>query len=164
MNDHEEQHPNNPPEELPQTPPPAASADAAPQLPVPGSEPVELHNGHPGTDGAAAESADWHAEAGRKGAQRVHELIRHGRLYEEEHGLKGGRQRLRQLIEEGKLYEQDHGLNATGRKRSRGPRMGSERLLQTLVECLARIAKPAYRRKLTRMLQDLQERLSMEDR
>src|SRR5690348_2723919 len=49
----------------------------------------------------------WHAQAGRKGARRVHQLIEHGRLYEQEHGLKRGRQRLRQLIQLGKLYEQE---------------------------------------------------------
>src|SRR5438105_1857974 len=56
---------------------------------------------HPeGVNGAAARR--WHAEAGRKGAHRVHQLIQEGRLYEQEHGLKRGRQRLRQLIELGK--------------------------------------------------------------
>src|SRR5262249_55063557 len=51
------------------------------------------------------EASNQHAEAGRKGAQRLHQLIQLGRLYEQEHGLKRGRQRLRQLIQEGKLYE-----------------------------------------------------------
>ena len=48
-----------------------------------------------------------HAEAGRKGARCIHQLIQQGKLYEREHNLKPGRQRLRQLIEEGKLYEQE---------------------------------------------------------
>src|SRR5271156_1644557 len=54
------------------------------------------------------EDATWHAEAGRKGAQRIHQLIEEGRLYEKEHGLKRGRQRLRQLIELGEGYEHEH--------------------------------------------------------
>ena len=55
----------------------------------------------------------------RQGAQRLHHLIRLGKLYEQEHGLKRGRQRLRQLAEEGRLYEQEHGL-APKRIRKRG--------------------------------------------
>src|SRR5260370_13525338 len=51
------------------------------------------------------ETHNQHAEAGRKGAHRIHELIRQGRLYEREHGLKPGRQRLRHLIQEAKLYQ-----------------------------------------------------------
>src|SRR5205085_4246998 len=54
-------------------------------------------------DEPAPEAGDWHAEAGRKGARRVHQLIQEGKLYEQEHGLTSGRQRLRQLIELGKL-------------------------------------------------------------
>jgi hypothetical protein len=88
--------------------------------------------------------ANPYAEAGRKGARRVHELIRRGRLYEEEHGLKGGRQRLRQLLEEGKLYEQEHGLSPQRRK-ARGPRVSSEQLLRRLLEVVLRLAKPRYR-------------------
>src|SRR4051794_33773132 len=57
---------------------------------------------HNGTE--AHGEPTWHADAGRKGAQRIHQLIQQGRQYEQEHGLKRGRQRLRQLIEEGKLY------------------------------------------------------------
>src|SRR5438105_279356 len=55
-------------------------------------------------------TADWHAEAGRKGAHRIEQLIEEGKLYEKEHGLKRGRQRIRQLIELGKRYEQEHDL------------------------------------------------------
>src|SRR5947209_15668842 len=55
-------------------------------------------------------AAHWHANAGRKGALRIHQLIQEGRLYEQEHGLKSGRQRLRQLIELGKRYEDEHGV------------------------------------------------------
>src|SRR5919109_879948 len=69
-------------------------------------------------NGTQAEAGGWRVEAGRKGAQRIHQLIEHGKLYEQEHGLKSGRQRLRQLIEEGKLYEQEHGL-APQRRRAR---------------------------------------------
>src|SRR5205085_1980988 len=79
---------------------PPAGAEATAQAPPAGA------NGH----GEPAGPADWHAEAGRKGARRVHQLIQRGLLYEQEHGLKRGRQRLRQLIELGKLYEQEHGL------------------------------------------------------
>src|SRR5687768_6122726 len=37
------------------------------------------------------ESEKWHAEAGRKGAHRLHQLMKLGLLYEKEHGLKRGR-------------------------------------------------------------------------
>src|SRR5947209_6688165 len=92
----------------------------------------------------------WHADAGRKGAQRVHQLIQEGKLYEQEHGLKSGRQRLRQLIELGKLYEKEHGLRPEpekkrGERLSRGER---EELLATFLQCLLRIAKPSFRAEL----------------
>src|SRR5262249_26422007 len=61
-----------------------------------------------------AKGSNRYAEAGCMGAQRVHQLIREGRLYEREHGLKPGRQRLRQLIQQGKLYEREHDLNRAG--------------------------------------------------
>src|SRR6478752_3876820 len=67
----------------------------------------------------------WRAEAGRKGAKRVHQLIQAGKLYEAEHGLKSGRQRLRQLIELGKLYEAEHGQRPDG-KRRRGTRLSRQ--------------------------------------
>src|SRR5205823_10051010 len=84
-----------------------------------------------------------HAEAGRKGAHRVHDLIRLGRLYEQEHGLKRGRLRLRQLIEEGKLYEQEHGL-----RRVRQARPRKEQVLRTFLKSLLYMVKPAYRAEL----------------
>src|SRR5437016_5868172 len=74
------------------------------------------------TPAAAAESHGWHADAGRKGARRIHQLIQEGKLYEQEHGLKSGRQRLRQLIELGKLYEREHGLEP-GLPKKRGQRL-----------------------------------------
>ena len=80
----------------------------------PANEPVQ-------TSTPFEESSNHHAEAGRKGAQRIHQLIEQGRQYEREHGLKPGRQRLRQLIEEGKLYEKEHGLKSES-KRARGAR------------------------------------------
>src|SRR3954452_7460637 len=67
----------------------------------------------------------WRAEAGRKGAKRVHQLIQAGKLYEQEHGLKSGRQRLRQLIELGKLYEAERGTPPNG-KRRRAPRLSRQ--------------------------------------
>jgi hypothetical protein len=96
-------------------------------------------------------AANHHAEAGRRGAHRVHQLIRLGRLYEQEHGLKRGRQRLRQLIEEGKLYEQEHGL----RGRPRPPRVGREQALREFLRALQRIVKPAYRAELATLVEQL---------
>jgi hypothetical protein len=107
--------------------------------------------------GLAEQSVNQHAEAGRKGARRIHELIQQGRLYEREHGLKPGRQRLRQLIQEGKLYEQEHGLRGgskTARERRR-PRISSEQLLKTLFQSLLRLAKPAYRSRILDLIHDL---------
>ena len=102
---------------------------------------------------------DWHAEAGRKGARRVHELIQRGRLYEQEHGLKSGRQRLRQLAELGKVYEQEHGLRPVGKKKRAGRLSRGEReeLLSTLLQCLLRIAKPSLRAGLTQLIAALDE-------
>jgi hypothetical protein len=93
-----------------------------------------------------------HAVAGRKGAERIHQLIQRGRLYEDEHGLKRGRQRLRQLIEEGKLYEKEHGLS-NGRKRR--ARVSPEQVVRRLMETLVRIARPAYRPQLLKLLEAL---------
>ncbi len=108
------------------------------------------------TDGAAGPER-WQAEAGRKGARRVHQLIREGRLYEQEHGLKSGRQRLRQLIELGKLYEQEHGLRPAPRKQhaERLSRADREELLATLLQCLVRLAKPSFRADLLRLAEAL---------
>jgi hypothetical protein len=105
-----------------------------------------------------SEMLNPHAEAGRKGARRIHELIQEGRLYEREHGLKPGRQRLRQLIQEGKLYEQEHGLrNGNGGVRARRhPRISSEQLLKSLFQTLLRLVKPVYRAQILGMLQSLE--------
>jgi len=117
-----------------------------------------------GTVAVAPEAADvtpngeannQHAQAGRKGAQRLHELIRLGRLYEQVHGLKRGRQRLRQLIQLGKVYEQEHGLSPK-RSRKRGPRVSSEQPLRRLLEVLVQIAKPAYRPRLLDLVRALE--------
>lgn len=122
---------------------------AAPEAPV---QVVEM-NGHNGT---ASDLPNWHADAGRKGAHRVHELIRHGKLYEQEHGLKSGRQRLRQLIEEGKLYEQEHGLSRSRRARGERPvRMSNEDVIRGVLQSLLRLAKPSVRKQLARMIEAL---------
>jgi len=107
--------------------------------------------------GTGDESRQRHARAGRKGALRVHELIREGRLYEQERGLKRGRQRLRQLLELGKRYEQEHGLRPGAAKKSVGRLSGAKRgeLLATLLECLVRIAKPSFRAELLRLVEEL---------
>lgn len=125
--------------------PPAAGAEAVPEGTL-----AELPTVDGGLDGV--DSADWHAEAGRKGARRVHELIREGKLYEQEHGLKSGRQRLRQLIELGKLYEQEHGI-LPQRKLKSGRLSPGERqqLVTTLLRCLVRIAKPSFRAELSKL-------------
>ena len=93
-----------------------------------------------------------YAVAGRKGAERIHQLIERGRLYEQEHDLKRGRQRLRQLIEEGKLYEQEHGLSAS-RRRKRGVSASPEQVVRRLLDTLVRVAKPAYRAELLKLVQ-----------
>ena len=130
----------------------ASPAEAEPAVAAEATEPEAA-------DGVSEESRRWHAEAGRKGARRIHELIEAGKLYEREHGLKRGRQRLRQLIELGKLYEQEHGLQPAPRKRRRSARLspaGREEVLATLLECLLRIAKPSFRAELTRLVEALQ--------
>jgi len=102
----------------------------------------------------AVKLSSRHVEAGRKGAERIHQLIERGKLYEQEHDLKRGRQRLRQLIEEGKLYEQEHGLRP--RRRKRDARLSQEQLLRRLVDSLVRIAKPSYRPGLLKLVQALE--------
>jgi hypothetical protein len=101
-----------------------------------------------------------HAEAGRKGGRRVHQLIQEGRLYEKEHGLKSGRQRLRQLVELGKLYEEEHSPQPELPKKhsERLARPERHELLATLVHCLLRIAKPSFRPELLRLAETLQQR------
>src|SRR5262249_11327338 len=118
--------------------------------PVPETTPVG--------DGSLGERLNQHAEAGRKGAQRIHQLIQQGRLYEREHGLKPGRQRLRQLIQEGKLYEQEHGLKTMSKRSREGrrPRISQEQLLRALLQSLLRVAKPAYRSRLLSLVQALE--------
>jgi hypothetical protein len=106
-------------------------------------------------NGQADPATNWHAEAGRKGAHRVHQLIQHGLLYEQEHGLKRGRQRLRQLIQEGKLYEQEHNLGAAKPKRRRR-RENRDQVLRTFVQALLRLVQPAYRDQFARLLQTLE--------
>jgi len=124
-----------------------SKADEAPPAP----EQAEERNG------SAPDGQHWHAEAGRKGARRVHQLIKEGKLYEQEHGLKSGRQRLRQLLELGKLYEQEHGMRPAPRKQ-RGERLSRgerEELLATLLGCLLRLAKPSFRAELVRLVEAL---------
>lgn len=99
----------------------------------------------------------WRTEAGRKGARRVHQLIRLGRLYEQEHGLKGGRQRLRQLIGEGKLYELEHGLHVVQGRESRMPRLSSRQALTVLLESLSQLVKPIHRANVQKLLDVLRE-------
>jgi hypothetical protein len=125
----------------------------------PRPEEVSAHtNGAvPDTVEVPGAGSGWQSEAGRKGARRVHQLIREGRLYEQEHGLKSGRQRLRQLIELGKLFEQEHGLRPAPRKKhaERLSRADREELLATLLQCLVRLAKPSFRADLLRLTEAL---------
>jgi hypothetical protein len=126
-------------------------------VPHPAIDTAEARNDVPAESANEADHQDWHAEAGRKGAHRIHQLIEAGRRYEAEHGLKSGRQRLRQLIELGKLYEQEHGLRPSARK-ARGKRlsrMEREETLATLLDCLIRIAKPSFRPELQRLAEVL---------
>lgn len=90
----------------------------------------------------AIETVNRYAAAGRKGAQRIHELIQEGLIYEKEHGLKRGRQRLRQLIQQGKLYEQEHGLRSAKPRRAR---QNPDQAVQALLKSLNFLVKPAYR-------------------
>src|SRR4051794_11413249 len=95
------------------------------------------------------------AEAGRKGAHRVHQLIRQGKLYEQEHGLKRGRQRLRQLIEEGRRYEEEHGL-APRQAGKRGSRVSRKQVMRRFLDALLRMVRPSYRAQLTALVQALE--------
>lgn len=117
--------------------------------PTPMTAPAEQST----ANGTAEVEPNRHAEAGRLGAQRVHQLIRQGRIYEEEHGLTRGRQRLRQLIEEGKLYEEEHGLRV---RRKRARRQSSEQQLQSFLHALVRVVKPRFRAPLVRLVQELE--------
>jgi len=115
---------------------------AEPQVPLP----VET----PPAD-SAPEVPNRFATAGKLGAERVHQLIRLGQRYEQEHGLKRGRQRLRQLIQLGKRYEQDHGLAAPVRR----PRKSREDVWVDFVRALARGVKPTYRKDVERLVGEL---------
>jgi hypothetical protein len=140
------------PAAAPDTGPPALAEPETNGTPAPTAEPEVAP-----VPQASPDTGRWHAEAGRKGARRVHELIEEGKLYEKEHGLKRGRQRLRQLIELGKLYEQEHGLRPA-RRRKRGERLsrlGREELLETFLQCLLRLAKPSFRGELRRLIEAL---------
>jgi hypothetical protein len=108
-------------------------------------------------DGHDEVNGVWRAEAGRKGAKRVSQLIQAGKLYEQEHGLKSGRQRLRQLIELGKLYEAEHGNTPSGKKRggTRLSRQERDEVVATLLRCLVRIAKPSFRAELGKLAEAL---------
>jgi hypothetical protein len=132
---------------------PVAQDMAAPAAPEANgtAQAGEVNGTHEGAGG-------WRVEAGRKGAQRIHQLIEHGKLYEQEHGLKSGRQRLRQLIEEGKLYEREHGLTQE-RRRARGgrpKRLSSEQQLLGFLQSVLRLAKPRFRSQVARLIQLLE--------
>ncbi len=124
-------------------------ADTTP--PAPEAAPIAVP-----VNGTPAPPVSRYAVAGRKGAERIHELIERGKLYEKEHDLKRGRQRLRQLIEEGKLYEQEHGLSI-GRRRKRGTPATPQQVVRRLLDTLVRIAKPTYRAELQRLVDALTE-------
>jgi hypothetical protein len=136
-----------------------AAPEAAPVAETNGQAHAEQGETTPAAEaanGTAAETRGRHAEAGRKGALRRHQLIQEGRLYEQEHGLKSGRQRIRQLIELGKLYEQEHGLRpGLRKKRGRLSRVRRDELLATLLQCLVRIARPSFRAQLLRLAEAL---------
>ncbi|HZU37953.1 MAG TPA: hypothetical protein VFA18_18680 [Gemmataceae bacterium] len=136
-----------------QAPAETLEAEQAPMSAAPVS--TQSHDGV-----VASNGNDWHADAGRKGAYRIRELIQFGKLYEQEHGLKSGRQRLRQLIEEGKQYELDHGLRPAPERasRRRGPRMSKQQLLSTFLHSVVRLAKPSLRAELTRLLDELDKK------
>ena len=89
-----------------------------------------------------------HAAAGRLGAERVRELVRLGRMYEQEHGLSRGRQRQLQLIQLGRRYEVEHGLAAPKRPR----RKSHARVWADFLRSLAEVMRPAYRRELDALL------------
>ena len=127
-----------------------ADASAPVAAPPADAQPAEANG-----DGDAHERR-WHAEAGRKGAHRVHQLIEAGKLYEQEHGLKRGRQRIRQLIELGKRYEQEHGLRPRKKRGGRLSRVRREEVLTTLLQCVLRVAKPSFRGELVRLIEALQ--------
>jgi hypothetical protein len=147
---------------LPPTPEPVAANGSAP-VETPASEqtvqapPTDHVPAANGLNGDGAATSRWHAEAGRKGARRLQQLIQEGKLYEQEHGLKRGRQRRHQLIELGKLYEQEHGIRPEREKKAarRLSRLGRDELLATFLRCLVRIARPSFRPELARLIEVL---------
>jgi hypothetical protein len=120
----------------------------------------------PAVSPAAPEPAtpSRYAEAGRKGARRIHQLIQEGQLYEKEHGLKRGRQRIRQLIELGKVYEEEHGLRAAPAETipDRLARLSEAEALETFLHALVRLVKPAYRARLLEVVKGLEAALPEE--
>lgn len=91
------------------------------------------------------------AEAGRRGGTRFHELVRLGRLYEQEHHLTAGRQRLKQLVQLGRRYEQEHGVATKPRRRRR-----KGDAWQEFVAALARVVKPTHRAAVEQLAASLQ--------
>jgi hypothetical protein len=88
--------------------------------------------------------------AGRLGAQRIQELVRLGRVYEEEYGLTPGRQRRRQLIQLGRRYEQEHGLRVyKPRRKAKGDAWVE------FVAALARVVKTKHRPAVDQLLSAL---------
>ncbi len=117
----------------------ALTLDVTPALPPEASDASDLTGG----------PSNHHATAGRKGGERMRELIRLGRLYEQEHGLMIGRERLRQLVKFGRQYEADKGLAP---KRTRVRRQSPRQSVRLLLQALVRIAKPSHRAELQRAL------------
>jgi hypothetical protein len=105
--------------------------------------------------GTVPEAPNRFASAGRLGAERVHQLIRLGQQYEQEHGLKRGRQRLRQLIQLGKRFEQEHGLAAPVRR----PRKSRDDVWAEFVRALTRVVKPTYRRDVERLVENVRREI-----
>jgi len=89
--------------------------------PEPGQQPTEA---------ALRSPSPQHAEAGRKGAFRIHELVRLGKLYEQEHGL-------------------------SPRRKRRTPRLKPQQVLNGLLQTLWHVARPKYRADLRRLLEVL---------
>jgi hypothetical protein len=141
----------------PTTEPVTETVPAVAEVP-PGEQPVQAPAGD-AVNGNGTATGRWHAEAGRKGAHRLQQLIQEGKLYEQEHGLKRGRQRRRQLIELGKLYEQEHGLRPEREKKTarRLSRIERDELLATFLRCLVRIARPSFRPELVRLIEALHQ-------
>ena len=82
----------------------------------------------------------------------MQELVKLGREYEREHGLKAGRQRRRQLIQLGRRYEVEHGLRAPKPRRRKKGDAWTE-----FLTALARVIKPAHRPAVERLVAALQQ-------